>query len=94
MVEVILFTGSLEHDPVADIRPEARPLSTHCAAGRRVGGLTNEMDLFNGAAFREQLPILTQMNAIVDATYTGTLKSDARAYQAAPTRWKRRSAGA
>jgi putative hydrolase of the HAD superfamily len=80
----MLMQRSLGDDPVANIRPEAHAaVNALRAAGRRVGVLTNEMDLFNGAAFRARLPILLHMNAIVDATYTGILKPDARAYQAA-----------
>ena len=51
-------------------------------AGRNVGVLSNELDLFNGPGFGAKLPILKLMNAIVDATYTGILKPDQRAYQA------------
>jgi len=79
----MLMQRSLGDDPVANIRPEAQAtVNALCASGRRVGVLTNEMDLFNGAAFRARLPILAKMNTIVDATYTGILKPDARAYQA------------
>lgn len=77
----MLMQRSLGEDPAGNIRPEAQAtVDALRAAGRRVGVLTNEMDLFNGAAFRARLPILAQMNTIVDATYTGILKPDARAY--------------
>lgn len=69
--------------PDATTRPEA--MATVRAvrdADRRVGVLSNELDLFNGPEFRQTLPILRLMHAIVDATYTGILKPDARAYQA------------
>jgi len=79
-----LMQRSLGDDPVANIRPEAQAtVDALRAAGRKVGVLTNEMDLFNGAGFRARLPILAQMHSIVDATYTGILKPDARAYHAA-----------
>lgn len=79
-----LMQRSLGDDPSANIRPEAvAAVATTRAAGRMVGVLTNEMDLFNGPAFRARLPILGLMHAIVDATYTNILKPDARAYQAA-----------
>ena len=52
-------------------------------AGRKVGVLSNELDLFNGPGFGAKLFILKLMHAIVDATYTGILKPDRRAYQAA-----------
>ena len=80
----MLMQRSLGDDPIACIRPEAQAtVDALRAAGRRVGVLTNEMDLFNGPAFRARLPILAQMHGIVDATHTGILKPDARAYQAA-----------
>lgn len=43
--------------------------------------LSNELDLFYGADFRQRLPLLGLFNVIVDATYTGVLKPDPRAYQ-------------
>lgn len=69
--------------PEATTRPEAlAAVRAACAAGRRVGVLSNEMDLFNGPEFKSKLPIMGLMHSIVDATYTGILKPDARAYQA------------
>jgi putative hydrolase of the HAD superfamily len=44
--------------------------------------LSNELDLFYGADFRERLPLLQQFDVIVDATYTQILKPDPRAYLA------------
>jgi putative hydrolase of the HAD superfamily len=44
--------------------------------------LSNELDLFHGPGFASKLSILKLMHAIVDATYTGILKPDRRAYQA------------
>lgn len=61
-------------------RPEA--LTAVRAAGRNVGVLSNELDLFHGPSFGAKLSVLKLMHAIVDATYTGILKSDRRAYQA------------
>ena len=43
--------------------------------------LSNELDLFYGADFRQRLPLLEQFDVIVDATYTGILKPDPRAYE-------------
>jgi putative hydrolase of the HAD superfamily len=80
----MLMQRTLGHDPAANIRPEATAtVDAVIAAGRRVGVLTNELDLFNGPEFRTRIPLLARMNSIVDATYTGILKPDARAYQAA-----------
>ena len=52
----------------------------------RIGGnvyrfLSNELDLFYGVAFREIFPLINLFDVIVDATYTGILKPDPRAYQ-------------
>jgi putative hydrolase of the HAD superfamily len=64
-------------------RPEAlAAVRAARAAGRNVGVLSNELDLFHGPGFASKLSILKLMHAIVDATYTGILKPDRRAYQA------------
>ena len=46
----------------------------------RLAILSNELDLFYGKSFRERLPLLALFETIIDATYTKTLKPDARAY--------------
>lgn len=69
-------------DPDAVIRPEFRTAIKRVrAAGMRLAILSNELDLFYGAVFRDKLPFLTDFAVIVDATYTGVLKPDPRAYQ-------------
>lgn len=68
--------------PSEVIRPEF--LETIAAArveGVRLAVLSNELDLFYGAEFREKLPFLKTFEVIVDATYTGILKPDPRAYR-------------
>jgi putative hydrolase of the HAD superfamily len=70
-------------DPAAVLRPEAlAAIAQAKAAGCRLAILSNELDLFYGANFRSKLPVLQQFELIVDATYTGVLKPDARAYAA------------
>lgn len=70
-------------DPTAVIRPEALDAIARAkAAGCRLAILSNELDLFYGADFRARLPFLSDFDAIVDATYTGILKPDPRAYAA------------
>lgn len=70
-------------EPDAVIRPEFRKAITDCkAAGVRLAVLSNELDLFYGADFRDKLPFLENFEVIVDATYTGILKPDPRAYEA------------
>lgn len=70
-------------DVDAVIRPEAvAAIHAAKAAGKRLAILSNELDLFYGAGFREQLPLLRLFDVIVDATYTQVLKPDPRAYAA------------
>ncbi|AUC99723.1 HAD-IA family hydrolase [Bradyrhizobium sp. SK17] len=69
-------------DPETVIRPEAaRAINLAADAGFRLAILSNELDLFYGADFRSRLPILKRFDTIVDATHTGILKPDPRAYQ-------------
>ncbi|PUE18732.1 HAD-IA family hydrolase [Limnohabitans sp. WS1] len=69
-------------DVQAVIRPEAvAAIRQAKALGYKLGILSNELDLFYGADFRERLPLLQQFDVIVDATYTQILKPDPRAYQ-------------
>ncbi len=71
------------NNPAAVIRPEAVDAVERAkAAGCRLAILSNELDLFYGADFRTKLPLLDRFDVIVDATYTGVLKPDARAYTA------------
>jgi putative hydrolase of the HAD superfamily len=69
-------------DVEAVIRPEAiAAVHRPKAAGRKLAVLSNELDLFYGASFRERLPLLGLFDVIIDATYTGILKPDCRAYE-------------
>ncbi|PAY05903.1 HAD family hydrolase [Bradyrhizobium sp. UFLA03-84] len=69
-------------DPDTVIRPEAtRAINLAADAGVRLAILSNELDLFYGADFRTRLSILKRFDTIVDATHTGILKPDPRAYQ-------------
>ncbi|MGY4478338.1 HAD family hydrolase [Bradyrhizobium sp. USDA 3364] len=69
-------------DPETVIRPEAaRAINLAADAGFRLAILSNELDLFYGADFRSRLSILKRFGTIVDATHTGILKPDPRAYQ-------------
>lgn len=76
------FVGRLRGaDPVAVIRPEAlAAIATAKAAGCKLAILSNELDLFYGKDFRAKLPFLADFDLIVDATYTGILKPDPRAF--------------
>jgi putative hydrolase of the HAD superfamily len=69
-------------DVEAVIRPEAiAAVHQAKAAGCKLAVLSNELDLFYGASFRERLPLLQLFDVIIDATYTGILKPDPRAYE-------------
>lgn len=69
-------------DPQAVIRPEAVQAITQAKAmGCSLAILSNELDLFYGAGFRQKLDILALFDVIIDATYTGILKPDPRAYR-------------
>jgi putative hydrolase of the HAD superfamily len=68
-------------DPAAVIRPETQAaILAAKAAGVKLAVLSNELDLFYGSGFRERLPLLALFDVIVDATHTGVLKPDPRAY--------------
>lgn len=70
-------------DVEAIIRPEAvAAIEAAQKAGHALGILSNELDLFYGADFRSRLPLLQRFDVIIDATHTGILKPDPRAYQA------------
>ncbi len=80
--DVLAMLTRLRHtDPNAVVRPQMRRLvqAAH-AHGRRVGILSNELELFNGAEFLSRMDILNHMDVIVDATHTKILKPDPRAY--------------
>jgi len=69
-------------DPEAVIRPEAeRAIRMVADAGFELAILSNELDLFYGAQFRNRVPLLARFQAIIDATHTNILKPDPRAYQ-------------
>jgi putative hydrolase of the HAD superfamily len=69
-------------DPAATIRPEAiAAVNAAKAAGCRLAILSNELDLFYGAELRGRVEIVKLFDTVVDATYTGILKPDPRAYE-------------
>lgn len=68
-------------DPQSAIRPEAvAAIQSVKKTGAKLAILSNELDLFYGPDFRAKLPFLADIDLIVDATYTGILKPDPRAY--------------
>lgn len=68
-------------EPDAVARPETLALMRDAhAAGIKLAILSNELDLFYGPELRQRMAALHEVELIVDATYTGILKPDARAY--------------
>lgn len=68
-------------DPLTAIRREAiAAIAAVGKVGAKLAILSNELDLFYGPDFRGKLPFLTDIDLIVDATHTGILKPDSRAY--------------
>lgn len=79
-----LLTRLRPDDPEAVVRPEMRVLIREAREhGIRVGILSNELELFYGTEYCAGMRILREMHVIVDATHTGVLKPDPRAYAAA-----------
>ena len=71
-------------EPDLVLRPEAREtILAAKAAGVKLAILSNELDLFYGVDFRRRFPLIDLFDIIVDATYTGILKPDPRAYEQA-----------
>lgn len=71
-------------DPNRAVRESARrTIEEARAAGLRVGIVSNELELFWGRSFMERLDLLRHIDVLVDATHTGILKPDPRAYRAA-----------
>lgn len=76
-----LISRARGDEPLLVIRPEFHAaIAKAKAAGKRLAILSNELDLFYGEGFRAKLPFLADFELIVDATYTGILKPDPRAY--------------
>jgi putative hydrolase of the HAD superfamily len=59
------------------MRPEARDAILKV----KKAILSNELDLFYGVEFRKRFPLIELFDVIADATYTGILKPDPRAYE-------------
>lgn len=79
-----MLTRTRQTDPDAVVRPGMVKLIRRARAnGILVGILSNELELFYGPEFLSQMSVLKDMAAIVDATHTGILKPDRRAYEMA-----------
>jgi putative hydrolase of the HAD superfamily len=79
MQTLVKRSRSAEPDKV--IRPEvALVINEAKEKGLKLAILSNELDMFYGKELRSTLQVLQNFDTIVDATYTGILKPDARAY--------------
>jgi putative hydrolase of the HAD superfamily len=77
-----LVKRSRSEDPNEVIRSEVEIVINEAKEkGLKLAILSNELDMFYGKELRSKLQILKHFDTIVDATYTGILKPDARAYQ-------------
>jgi putative hydrolase of the HAD superfamily len=86
-----MLTRTRQTDPNAVVRPGMVKLIRRARAnGILVGILSNELELFYGPEFLSQMSVLKDMAVIVDATHTGILKPDRRAYQLAVEELKAR----
>jgi putative hydrolase of the HAD superfamily len=73
--------GQLAEIGVDIVRPEAAQLIAGAqAAGIRVGALTNDLRAFHGEAGMTTHALLAGLDALVDASVTGVLKPEPRAY--------------
>lgn len=63
------------------VRPAAAALVADAqAAGMPVGALTNDLAAFHGDGDMADLPLIASLDVLVDASVTGVLKPDPRAY--------------
>lgn len=76
-----MLTRVRQVDPNDVVRPWMRRLIRAARErGIRIAMLTNELELFYGKEFLARMDVLAHFDAIVDATHTGILKPDPRAY--------------
>lgn len=80
--DVMTLLHRIRQDDVnAIIRPQMhRMMRAARAGGIRVGILSNELELFYGSDMLAQMDVLADTAMIVDASSTGILKPDPRAY--------------
>ena len=76
-----MLTRVRQTDPNDVVRPQIhRMVRAAKADGIRIGILSNEFELFYGKDFLTGMDLLQDMSVIVDASQTGILKPDPRAY--------------
>lgn len=78
------FTAIRGNDPNLAIRASAlETIRRVRAAGKTVGILSNELELFWGRPFMDRLDVLKEIDVLIDGTHTQYLKPDPRAYRGA-----------
>ncbi|MEO9510559.1 MAG: HAD-IA family hydrolase [Flavobacteriaceae bacterium] len=74
--------GETDYDKI--LRPEAvETIKLVKQAGLKIGILSNEIELFTGKAFVDNLPFLNELDTFYDATHSDILKPDPRSYNTA-----------
>ena len=77
----MLIRRARQADAESAVRAEMRRLLVAArACGIRLGILSNDLGLFYGQEFLERMRVLGHFDAVIDATHTGILKPDPRAY--------------
>jgi len=83
MLDLLRGMGG-ETDYSKVLRPQAlKTIDMVKAAGLKVGILRNEIELFTGKAFVDNLPFNDKLDSFYDATHSNILKPDPRAYAGA-----------
>ena len=83
MLDLLRAMGG-ETDYLKVLRPQAvKTIELVKKAGMKVGILSNEIELFTGKKFVDNLPFINDLDSFYDATHTGILKPDPRAYAGA-----------
>jgi putative hydrolase of the HAD superfamily len=76
-----MLTRVRQLEPNTVVRPKIRSLIRLARQhGVRIGILSNELELFYGKEFLSQMDVLKEFEIVIDATHTGILKPDPRAY--------------
>ncbi|MEP1486853.1 MAG: HAD-IA family hydrolase [Algibacter sp.] len=74
--------GETNYDKI--LRPEAvETIALVKKEGLKVGILSNEIELFTGKAFVDNLPFINVLDTFYDATHSDILKPDPRSYNSA-----------
>lgn len=82
MIDLYKATGDGNYDEV--LRPQAvETISLLKKSGFKVGILSNEIELFTGKEFVDNLPFINDLDTFYDATHNNILKPNPKAYEMA-----------